>query len=533
MDPEKARFAQPTSLRTLGEIIDGADVFLGLSAGNVLKPEMVKRMAMRPLVFALANPTPEIQPELAHAARPDVIMATGRSDYPNQVNNVLCFPYIFRGALDVGATSITRSMEIATVHAVADLARQEQSDVAASAYGNAEVKFGPEYLIPKPFDPRLILRIAPAVAKAAMEAGVATRPIADLDAYRLSLERYAYQSGTFMKPIFAAAKAPAERRARIVFAEGEDERVLRAAQVLVDERIARPMLVGRRGVIENRLSRYGLRVKPEADFEIVNPERDDRYDEYWREYRRLMGRRGVSAQYARLEMRRRTTLIAAMLLRMGEADGMVCGTISTPARHLRYIDRVIGKRPDASVYAGMNALLLPGRQIFLADTHVNLDPTPEQIAEIAAMAAAEVRRFGIEPKVALLSHSNFGETDAPSALKMRKALELVRAQNPKLEIDGEMHGDCALDEALRRSALPETTLHGSANLLIFPNLDAGNIAYNLLKTAAGNNLTIGPMLLGCAGPVNLVTPSATVRRLVNMTALTVVQTRSAATTHRA
>jgi malate dehydrogenase (oxaloacetate-decarboxylating)(NADP+) len=418
------------------------------------------------------------------------------------------------------------------VHAVADLARQEQSDVAASAYGNAEAKFGPEYLIPKPFDPRLILRIAPAVAKAAMEAGVATRPIADLDAYRLSLERFAYQSGTFMKPIFAAAKAPAERRARIIFAEGEDERVLRAAQVLVDESIARPILVGRRGVIESRLSRYGLRLRPDADFGIVNPERDDRYDEYWREYRRLMARRGVTAQYARLEMRRRTTLIAAMLLRMGEGDGMVCGTISTPSRHLRYIDRVIGRRPGASVYAGMNALLLPGRQIFLADTHINPDPTPEQIAEITSLAAQEVRRFGLEPKVALLSHSNFGETDAPSALKMRKALELLRQQIPGLEVDGEMHGDCALDEQLRRSALPETTLRGSANLLIFPNLDAGNIAYNLLKTAAGNNLTIGPMLLGCAGPVNLVTPSATVRRLVNMTALTVVQTRSAAATQR-
>jgi malate dehydrogenase (oxaloacetate-decarboxylating)(NADP+) len=418
------------------------------------------------------------------------------------------------------------------VHAVADLARQEQSDVVASAYGNADAKFGPEYLIPKPFDPRLILRIAPAVAKAAMESGVAARPIRDLGAYRSSLERFAYQSGTFMKPIFAAAKEPATGRARIIFAEGEEERVLRAAQVLVDERIAFPILVGRPAVIENRLSRYGLRLQLDADFKIVNPERDDRYNEYWREYRSLMARRGVTAQYARLEMRRRTTLIAAMLLRKGEGDGMICGTISMPERHLRYIDQIIGRREGASVYAAMNALLLPGRQIFLADTHINANPTAEQIAEIAAMAVHEVRRFGVEPKVALLSHSNFGSSDAPSALKMRDALALLRAEMPSLEVDGEMHGDCALDEALRRDALPETTLRGSANLLIFPTLDAASIAYNLLKTAAGNNLTIGPMLLGCAGPVNIVTPSATVRRLVNMTALTVAQTRSAGATAR-
>ena len=521
MDPEKARFAQPTPLRKLAEVIVDADVFLGLSAGGVLKPEMLEHMKPRPLILALANPTPEILPEQARAARSDAIIATGRSDYPNQVNNVLCFPYIFRGALDVGATTITRSLEIATVHAIADLARQEQSDIVASAYDTETLSFGPDYLIPKPFDPRLIVKIAPAVARAAMEGGVATRPIADMDAYGQRLQQFVYHSGTFMKPVFTAArKAPADR-SRIIYAEGEEERVLRAAQIVVDEGIARPTLIGRPAIIENRLQRYGLRLKPGKDFTIVNPEHDDRYREYWQEYRSLMARRGITAQYAKLEMRRRTTLIASMLMRMGEGDGMLCGTISTTARHLRYIDDVIGLAPGATVYAAMNALLLPGRQVFLADTHVNLDPTAEQIAEITFRAATAVRRFGIEPKVALLSHSNFGTSDAPSALKMRKARELIEAQSPDFEFDGEMHGDSALNESLRKAALPESTLTGSANLLVLPNLDAANIAYNLLKTAAGNNVAIGPILLGCAAPVNILTASATVRRIVNMTALTV------------
>jgi malate dehydrogenase (oxaloacetate-decarboxylating)(NADP+) len=521
MDPDKERFAQPTELRTLADVIAGADVFLGLSAGGVLKPQMLAHMTARPLILALANPTPEILPEDARAARADAIIATGRSDYPNQVNNVLCFPYIFRGALDVGATTITRAMEIAAVHAIADLARQEQSDIVASAYDTENLSFGPEYLIPKPFDPRLLVNIAPAVAQAAMDSGAATRPIPDMDAYSQRLQQFVYHSGTFMKPVFAAAHNVPPERSRIVFAEGEEERVLRAAQIVVDEGIARPILIGRPAIIESRLQRYGLRLKPGKDFTIVNPEFDERYREYWQEYRRLMSRRGVTAQYAKLEMRRRTTLIAAMLLRKGEGDGMICGTISSAARHLRYIDDVIGRAPGASVYAAMNALLLPDRQVFLVDTHINLDPSAEQIAEITFMAAAAVRRFGIEPKAALLSHSNFGSSDAPSAQKMRRARELVHAQAPDFEVEGEMHGDSALNAGLRKAALPENTLTGAANLLILPNLDAANIAYNLLKTAAGNNVAIGPILLGCAAPVNILTASATVRRIVNMTALTV------------
>ena len=527
MDPDKERFAQPTQHRTLADVIVDADIFLGLSAGGVLKQHMLEHMRPQPLVFALANPRPEILPEEVKAVRKDAIIATGRTDYPNQVNNVLCFPYIFRGALDVGASTITRSMEIATVHAIAGLAREEQSDIVTSAYEVENLSFGPEYLIPKPFDPRLIVRIAPAVARAAMEAGVAARPIDDFDAYRQKLQQFVYQSGTFMKPVFAAARGLAPERSRIIFAEGEDERVLHAAQILVDENLARPVLVGRPAVIESRLQRYGLRLKPGEHLTIVNPESDGRHHEYSEEYRQLMARRGVTEQYARLEMRRRTTLIASMLLKRGEGDGLICGTASATARHLRYIDRVLGRRPGVSVYAAMNALLLPQRQIFIADTHVNLNPTAEQLAEITLMAAHGVRRFGIEPKVALVSHSNFGSSDAPSALKMRHAVELVRAQAPDLEIDGEMHGDCALSERLRKAALPETTLRGSANLLVLPDLDSANCAYNLLKTGAGNNVAIGPMLLGCAAPVNILTPSTTVRRIVNMAALTVVQANSA------
>jgi len=524
MDPQKERFAQPTDLRQLSEVIDGADIFLGLSAGGVLKQDMVARMAANPLVFALANPAPEILPEEVAAVRDDAIIATGRTDYPNQVNNVLCFPYIFRGALDVGATTITRTMEIATVHAIAELARQEQSDIVASAYDTANLSFGPRYLIPKPFDPRLITKIAPAVARAAMDSGVATRPIADFDAYEQKLLQFVYRSGTFMQPVFAAARRTVrEERARLIFAEGEEDRVLRAVQIIVDEKLARPILIGRRGVIDKRIKDYGLRLRRDEDFTVVDPENDPRYREYWEDYRRLMARNGVTARYARLELRRRTTLIASMLLRKGEGDGMVCGTISATTRHLRYVDRIIGRQPGASVYAGMSALILPDRQLFLADTHMNLDPTAEQLAEITIMAAHGVRRFGIDPKIALLSHSNFGSSNAPSALKMRRTLALVRARAPELEIDGEMHGDSALNESVRKAALPETTLSGSANLLILPNLASANIAYNLLKTAAGNNVVIGPILLGCAAPVNILTPQATVRRIFNMAALTAAQ----------
>jgi len=527
MDPEKERFAQPTDQRTLAEVIVDADIFLGLSAGGVLKAPMVARMKPRPLILALANPTPEIMPEEVAAVRSDAVMATGRTDYANQVNNVLCFPYIFRGALDVGATTITRAMEIAAVQAIADLARQEQNDIVASAYNTENLTFGPQYIIPKPFDPRLIVKIAPAVARAAMESGVATRPIQDFDAYSQKLQQFVYHSGTFMQPVFAAARRVAPENARIIFAEGEEERVLRAAQILIDERLARPILIGRRAVIEKRIKDYGLRLKRDEHYIHVDPENDARYREYWEDYRRLMGRHGVTAQYAKLELRRRTTLIASMLLRKGEGDGMICGTISGTARHLRYIERVLGRQPGASVYATMSALVLPGRQLFIVDTHVNLDPTAEQLAEITLLAAEGVRRFGIEPKVALISHSNFGSSDAPSALKMRHVLDLVRARAPDLEIDGEMHGDSALDESIRKAALPETTLLGSANLLVLPNLDAANISYNLLKTAAGNNVAIGPILLGCAAPVNVLTPSVTVRRIVNMAALTVVHANSA------
>jgi malate dehydrogenase (oxaloacetate-decarboxylating)(NADP+) len=526
MDDNKARFAQETSARTLAEVIGGADIFLGLSAGGVLKPELLKLMSDRPLVLALANPTPEIMPDIAHAARGDVIVATGRSDFPNQVNNVICFPFIFRGALDVAATTITRAMEIAAVRAIADLARQEQSDVVASAYGIRSLSFGPEYLIPKPFDPRLIVKIAPAVARAAMESGVAKKPIADFDAYEQQLEHFVYHSGTLMRPVFAVARQAPAARKRIVLAEGEDERVLRAAQIVIDEDLAAPILIGRPSVIAERIARYGLRIRPGQDVTIVNPEHDERYRECWTEYHRIMSRRGVTEQYARLEMRRRSTLIGSMLVRRGDADGLICGTIGHTKTHLEYIDRVIGKQPGRSVYAAMNALLPPGRQLFLVDTHINYDPTAQEIAQIAKMAADEVRRFGIVPKVALLSHSNFGSSDAPSAAKMREALALLKTMDSALMADGEMHADCALDEAIRKSILPDSTLSGAANLLVLPNVDAANIAYNLLKVAAGNGVAVGPILLGCAAPVHILTPSTTVRRIVNMTALAVVDAQS-------
>jgi malate dehydrogenase (oxaloacetate-decarboxylating)(NADP+) len=524
MDPEKSRYAQRTEARSLSEVIGNADAFLGLSAGGVLTQDMVRKMAAQPLILALANPTPEILPEEVRAVRGDALIATGRSDYPNQVNNVLCFPFIFRGALDVGATTITRAMEIATVHAIAELARQEQSDIVAAAYGGMDdLAFGADYLIPKPFDPRLIVKIAPAVARAAMQSGVATRPIADLEAYAQRLLQFVYHSGTLMQPIFAAARAAPVQRNRIVYAEGEDERVLRAVQIAVDEKLATPILVGRPAVIERAIKLHGLRIRIGDGLTVVNPDHDQRYREYWQEYHQLTRRSGVTAQYAKLEMRRRTTLIAAMLLRKGEADGLICGMISATARHLHYIDQIIGHPQGVRVYGTMTGLILPGRQLFIVDTHVNLDPSAEELAEITALAAAQLCAFGLKPKVALLSHSNFGSSDAPSALKMRAVLALLHARLPDLEVDGEMHGDCALDEAARRATLPDSTLHGSANLVVCPNLDSANIAYNLLKSAAGHNVAVGPMLLGCAAPAHILTPSATVRRIVNMTALTVTE----------
>jgi malate dehydrogenase (oxaloacetate-decarboxylating)(NADP+) len=518
MDPDKERFAIETKARTLDEVIGGADVFLGLSAGGVLKPAMVKKMAERPLILALANPEPEIRPELAREARPDCIIATGRGDYPNQVNNVLCFPFIFRGALDVGATTITPEMELAAVHAIAELAQAEASDIVAQAYGGQDLKFGPDYLIPRPFDPRLIGKIAPAVAKAAMDSGVATRPIADLAAYRESLTQFVYHSGLIMKPLFAAAKSAPRR---VVYAEGEDERVLRAVQVVLDEGLARPIVIGRPQVVERRLATLGLRMQPKRDFDIVNPEFDPRYRDYWSTYHRLTERRGVSPEYAKIEMRRRLTLIGAMMIHKGEADGMLCGTFGTHALHLHYVDQVIGRRPGIRHYAAMNALILPTRTVFICDTYVTPDPDAEHVAEMTILAAEEIRRFGIVPRVALLSASNFGSVDLPSARKMQQALGILNERMPGLEVEGEMHGDTALSEEIRARVFPHSRMRGEANLLVMPTMDAANISFNLLKVASSDNVTIGPILLGAARPVHILTPSATVRRIVNMTALTV------------
>jgi malate dehydrogenase (oxaloacetate-decarboxylating)(NADP+) len=524
MDENKARYVQKTDARTLADLLPGADVFLGLSAGKVLKPEWLPKMADKPLILALANPEPEIMPDIAKAARPDAVIATGRSDFPNQVNNVLCFPFIFRGALDVGATTVNEAMKLATVRALADLAMAEQSDIVAQAYGIENLRFGPEYLIPKPFDPRLIVTVASAVAKAAMDSGVATRPITDFDAYRQKLEQFVYHSGLLMKPIFTAAKKDPKR---IVYAEGEDERVLRAVQVVVDETLAKPILVGRPAVLERRIQRFGLRLKAGTDFDVINPEFDPRYKSYWTEYYRLTGRRGVSQEYARIEMRRRHTLIGAMMVHMGDADGMLCGTFGTHHVHLNFVDQVIGQRKGVGIYAAMNAVLLPSRTVFIADTYVNADPTAEEIASIAILAAEEIRRFGLTPKVALLSHSSFGSSAHPQATKMQQALSLINGLDPQLEVDGEMHGDAALSEEVRRRAMPESRLKGEANLLIMPTVDAANIAFNLLKVASGDNVTLGPILLGVARPVHVLTPSATVRRIVNMTALAVVDAQVA------
>ena len=525
MDEDKIVFAQETPHRTLGDVIAGADIFLGLSAAGVLKPEMVAKMAPHPVIFALANPTPEILPEEVYAVRNDAVVATGRTDYPNQINNVLCFPYIFRGALDSGATTITIEMEIAAVHAIAELAQAEQSEVVTAAYAGANLSFGPEYLIPKPFDPRLMIKIAPAVAKAAAESGVAARPIGDMDAYRAKLQTFVYASGATMRPIFNLAKAAKHKR--IAFAEGEEERVLRAVQVVVDEGLARPTLIGRPAVIAQRIAKFGLRLQAQRDYDLVNTENDHRYRDYWQMYHEMTARKGVTAQLAKIEMRRRLTLIGAMLLKTGEVDGMLCGTWGSTAMHLSYIDQVIGLREGAKTYACMNGLILPGRQVMLVDTHVNYDPSAAQLAEITVMAAEEMMRFGVKPKAALVSHSNFGTSNQPSAVKMRQALALLQARAVWLEVDGEMHGDTALDGHYRHEIMPSSPLTGEANLLVLPNIDAANISYNLLKTAAGGGIAIGPVLLGAAKPVHILTPSATVRRIVNMTALAVADANAA------
>ena len=520
LDVSKARYAQNTEARKLADVMPGADVFLGLSTAGVLKPEMVKMMASNPLIFAMANPIPEILPEVAKAARPDVIIGTGRSDYPNQINNVLCFPFIFRGALDVGATSITDEMKAAAVKAIADLAHAEQSDLVSAAYAGEDLKFGPEYLIPKPFDPRLIVMIAPAVAQAAMDSGVATRPIANLDAYREQLNDFVYHSGQQMRPVFAAAQ---KKPARIVFCEGEDERVLRAVQTVVDEGLAKPIIIGRPDVVNKRIEKFGLRIRASEHFELVNPDSDSRYKELWQDYHNIMKRRGVSVEYAKREMRRRTTLIGAMLIKHGFADAMLCGTFGRHAQHLRFVDDVLGKRKGITSYYTINMLVLPDQTLFIGDTNVNYEPTAEQVAEMTLLAAEEVRRFGMSPKVALLSHSNFGNDNTPTAQKMRAALKLIEAAAPQLEVEGEMHGDAALSQSIRDLIFEGSRLHGEANLLIMPTLDAANISYSLLKDVAGDGLTVGPLLLGAARPVHIVTPTATVRRLVNLAALLSVE----------
>jgi malate dehydrogenase (oxaloacetate-decarboxylating)(NADP+) len=523
MDPEKDRFAQETDARMLAEIIAGADIFLGLSAGNVLTPEMVKEMAPTPIIMALANPTPEIDPELAREARPDAMICTGRSDYPNQVNNVLCFPYIFRGALDAGATTINEEMKKAAVYAIADLAHAEISDVVATAYSAQQTGFGADYLIPKPFDPRLIEKIAPAVAQAAMRSGVATRPIADIEAYRQRLAQFVYHSGASMKPVFDAAKAAPKR---VIYAEGEEERILRAAQVVVDEKLAFPVLIGRADVIAQRIDNFGLRLKLGENCEAVNILSDPRYRDVVAEYYELTKRKGVTLAVAREAMRTRPTLIGAILLGRGDVDAMLCGVTGGYAEHLRFVCDVIGPRPGVKTFGAMNMLMLTDRQIFICDTQVNHNPTAEQLAEITLLAADEMRRFGLMPRVALLSHSSFGSSESADAQTMRDALAIIEAADPDLEVEGEMQGDAALSARLLEGALSEARLKGDANLLVMPNLDAANISYSLLKMAAGNGITVGPILLGAARPVHIIEPSASVRRIVNMTALVVVDAAS-------
>ncbi len=519
MDEYKERFAQETKARTLAEILPGADIFLGLSAGGILKPEMLLSMAKQPIVMALANPEPEIRPELAKAARPDALICTGRSDYPNQVNNVLCFPFIFRGALDAGATGITEEMKVAAVRAIAELAQAETSDVVANAYGAEQVSFGPDYLIPKPFDPRLIERIAPAVAEAAARSGVATRPIADLEAYRQSLARFVYHSGPSMKPVHDAAK---KKQKRVIFAEGEDERVLRAAQTIVDEKLAFPVLIGRDTVIRTRIGSLGLRLKPGADCEIVHGVSHHQHRDVEQAYFELMKRRGVTLAMAREAMRSQQTLIAAMYLRRGYVDAMLCGMRGTYDEHLAHVRDVIGTRPGTSTLAAMNMLLLPDRQLFICDTYVNRQPTTEQIVEMTLLAADEVRRFGMTPSVALLSQSSFGSSPSWDAQTMRDAVAILTERAPDLAVDGEMRADAALSRAVLDEVFPGSRLTREANLLIMPNVDAANISYNLLKIAASNGITVGPILLGTACAAHILEPTASVRRIVNMTALAAV-----------
>ncbi len=523
LDASKARYAQKTEARTLADVVNGADVFLGCSAPGVLTADMVKTMADKPIILALANPEPEIRPELAKAVRPDCIIATGRSDYPNQVNNVLCFPYIFRGALDCGASKITEAMKLACVREIAALAKQDVSDEVAAAYQGKELKFGPDYLIPTPFDTRLILRIAPAVAKAAQESGVAARPIEDIEAYRENLTRFVYQTSMFMRPVFAAAKANVQR---VAYAEGEDERVLRAVQVAVDDGLAKPILIGRPAVIEARIAKAGLRLQLGKDVDIVNPEDDPRFRQYWEAYHALMGRNGVTPEVAKSAVRRSNTVIAALMVHLGDADAMLCGVMGRFDRHLGHIEDVLGHKTDANRLATVNALMLEGRTLFIADTYINEDPTAEELAQIAKLAAQEVQRFGLPPKVAFLSHSNYGSSTRKSALKMRAARDLFAAANPDIECDGEMHGDAALDEHVRERTLIESSLTGEANVLICPNLDAANILFNVLKTTASHGTTIGPILLGSEAPAHVLTPSSTVRRVVNMTALVAAQAQA-------
>ncbi|WP_272575303.1 NADP-dependent oxaloacetate-decarboxylating malate dehydrogenase [Providencia sp. PROV273] len=524
MDVTKAAYAiEDNGQRTLADAIPNADIFLGCSGPRLLTPEMVKTMAQDPLILALANPEPEILPPLAKEVRPDAIICTGRSDYPNQVNNVLCFPFIFRGALDVGATTINEEMKLACVYAIADLALAEQSEEVASAYGNQDLFFGPEYIIPKPFDPRLIVKIAPAVAKAAMDSGVATRPIEDFDVYIEKLNQFVYKTNLFMKPIFSQAKTA---KKRIVLAEGEEERVLHATQELVSLGLAFPILVGRPSVIEMRIQKLGLHIELGKDFEVVNNENDPRYKEYWQEYYQIMKRRGVSQEMARRAVINNPTLIGGIMVLRGEADGMICGTVGSYGEHYEVVKDLFGFREGVHAAGAMNALLLPTGNTFIADTYVNEDPSPEELTEITLMAAGTVRRFGIEPKVALLSRSSFGSSDCASAQKMRDTLSMIKARDPHLEIDGEMHADAALVESIRKDVMPDSPLKGSANLLIMPNMEAARISYNLLRVTSSDGVTVGPVLMGVAKPVHILTPIASVRRIVNMVALAVVEAQT-------
>jgi malate dehydrogenase (oxaloacetate-decarboxylating)(NADP+) len=522
MDESKQRYAQATDKRTLADAVNGADVFLGCSAPGVMTAEMVKTMAKQPIILALANPEPEIRPELAKAVRPDCIIATGRSDYPNQVNNVLCFPYIFRGALDCGATRITEAMKLACVRQIADLVKSETSEEVANAYAGQDLSFGPDYLIPKPFDSRLILRIAPAVAQAAADSGVATRPITDMDAYRQQLGRFVYQTGILMQPIFNAARAAA-KKCRVAYADGEDERALRAAQMAIDDGVAHPILIGRPAVIEARIAKAGLRMKLGADVENVNPEDDPRFRQYWEHYHRLMGRHGATPEVSKAAVRRSNTIIGSLMIKLGDADALICGLVGGYMTHLERIDSILGRREGANLYASVNALMTDRGPVFIADTYVNEDPSAEELAEIAWMAAQEVQRFGHPAKVAFLSHSSYGSSKRASARKMAHARDLFVAAHPQIECDGELHGDAALQPEIRQAYLADSTLNGSANLLICPNLDAANILYNVMKTTTSGGVTVGPMLTGVAGTVHILTPAATVRRVLNMTALAAAQ----------